>query len=303
MGAKVISFINMKGGVGKTTLTLNVGNRLSKLGNKILVVDMDPQFNATQSLLLYKNRLNKSNFTQNIEDLTEEVLIQEEINSSKYYEQLSKDRQTVLQVFESTNIDKPLSNNSLAQKITDNLFLIPGDLTLTKEIAGDTSSKVGALLSHFDGTNILNTYDYVFIDCPPTWSILTHASLFASDYYVIPSKIDIYSLIGIELLQDQIKNKITEDKVYKLTKRTLKQLGIVFTLVHRNLKIEDEIRNYIINQFNENIHFFQNDLPYIPSVPTKFIMFDEAQNDSRYNQLINSIEKITDEMLHRLNIL
>ncbi|MDO6355260.1 AAA family ATPase [Caloramator sp. CAR-1] len=303
MVAKVISFINMKGGVAKTTLTLNIGNRLSQLGNRVLIVDMDPQFNATQSLLLYINRIIKSDFKQNIEELTEEVLIQEEISSSKYYEQLSKNRQTVLQVFESTNIDKPLSDSSLAQKITDNLFLIPGDLTLTKEIAGDTSGKVGALLSHFDGTNILNDYDYVLIDCPPTWSILTHASLFASDYYVIPSKVDIYSLIGIELLQDQIKNKITEDKVYQLTKRTLKQLGIVFTLVHRDLKIEEGMRNYIINYFNDTIHFFQNDLPYIPSVPTKFIMFDEAQNDSRYSQLINSIEKITNEMLNRLNIL
>lgn len=51
---KVISFINMKGGVGKTTLTINVADKLAENGNKILVIDADPQFNATQALLLEK---------------------------------------------------------------------------------------------------------------------------------------------------------------------------------------------------------------------------------------------------------
>ena len=49
---KILSFINMKGGVGKTTLTINIGKKLASLGNKVLIIDMDPQFNATQSLLL-----------------------------------------------------------------------------------------------------------------------------------------------------------------------------------------------------------------------------------------------------------
>ncbi|ASS89020.1 ParA family protein [Aeribacillus pallidus] len=55
--AKVISFINMKGGVAKTTLTINIGEELANRGKKVLIIDMDPQFNATQSLLLHRTHL------------------------------------------------------------------------------------------------------------------------------------------------------------------------------------------------------------------------------------------------------
>lgn len=207
MSAKVISFINMKGGVGKTTLTINVGNELAKKGSKVLIVDMDPQFNATQSLLLHKIR------TTQIESDTidEEVIVKQEINSSEDYKKLSQNKETVLQLFEKTNIDKPLSNPSLAQRISNNLYLIPGDLKLAKEISGDTAGKVGVLVQHLQDNNILQEYDYVLIDCPPTWSILTHSSLFASDYYIIPSKVDLYSSIGIQLLEEQIDEKLRND--------------------------------------------------------------------------------------------
>ncbi|WP_455814554.1 ParA family protein [Clostridium butyricum] len=188
----------------KTTLTINVAKRLSELGNKVLVVDMDPQFNATQSLLLYGT----SYYNISKDSDLDEKLLEEETKSSEFYQNLSDNKKTVLQMFESSNIDKPLDNASVTQNICKNLYLIPGDLTMAKEIAGDTSGKVGAVFNHFADNNILKDYKYILIDCPPTWSILTHASLFASDYYVIPSKVDLYSSIGIKLLEQQINEKI-----------------------------------------------------------------------------------------------
>ena len=71
---KILSFINMKGGVGKTTLTINIGKKLASLGSKVLIIDMDPQFNATQSLLLYKTRIQESKSEEN-----EEVVVSQEI--------------------------------------------------------------------------------------------------------------------------------------------------------------------------------------------------------------------------------
>lgn len=293
--AKVISFVNMKGGVCKTTLTINIGNNLSKMGNKVLIVDMDPQFNATQSLLLYKTRMENKNISED-EKKDENFIVEQEISSSEKYKQLSENKETVLQLFELPNVNAPHPNPSLAQKITDNLYLIPGDLTLAKEISGDTANKVGAVMTHFKDNNILLDYHYVLIDCPPTWSILTHSSLFASDYYIIPSKVDLYSSIGIQLLEDQIKSKITNDTVYEMTKRELKRLGVIFTLVHSRVKAEERRKEYLKKDFPE-INFFTNDLPYIPSIPTKIIMFDEVEHDSKYAQLINSINKITDELI------
>lgn len=295
MGAKVISFINMKGGVGKTTLTINIGNELAKKGNKVLVVDMDPQFNATQSLLLYKIGMSQIEYTAE----NEEIIVGNEIRSSEDYKKLSENKETVLQLFEKTNLEKPLSNPSLAQKIVENLYLIPGDLKIAKEISGDTASKVGVLLKHFKDNNILDDYNYVLIDCPPTWSILTHSSLFASDYYIIPSKVDVYSSIGIQLLEEQIDEKLRNDTVYKMTEKNLIRLGVVFTLVHRSVKAEEERKKYLEGEFVD-ISFFRSNFPYMPSVPTKLIMIDEVEANSRYSELVNSIEKITEEIIGRL---
>lgn len=299
MAGKVISFVNMKGGVCKTTLTINIGNVLSKKGNKVLIVDMDPQFNATQSLLLYKTRLECNRGVNEDGKQDENFLVEQEINSSERYKKLSENKQTVLQLFESSNIDRPLDNPSLVQEITDKLYLIPGDLTLAKEISGDTANKIGAVLNHFINNNILNEYDYILIDCPPTWSILTHSSLFASDYYVIPSKVDWYSSIGIQLLEDQIKEKIINDMVYKMTARKLKRLGVIFTLVHSRVKAEEQRKARLKQEFPD-INFFENDLPYMPSIPTRFIMYEEVENDAKYAELINSIHKITDELINRM---
>jgi len=297
--AKVISFINMKGGVGKTTLAINVGYELSKSdgGKKVLIVDMDPQFNATQSLLLYKTKNNEDK-----EDLIqeeEEQSVTKEIRSSEYYGNLSDNKQTVLQIFEKTNIDKVHNNPSLALEIINNLYLIPGDLNMAKEITGDTSNKVGAVMEHLEDTNILSTFDYVIIDCPPTWSILTHSSLVASDYYIIPSKIDFYSSIGIKLLKEQIEKKILRDSMYRKMGKELKEIGIVFTLTHKNIVAEDETKRYLKQQF-PNINFLNSELPYMPSVPTKFVLFNEAEGNQIYSQLSNSIEKLSYEIKSKL---
>lgn len=289
--AKVISFINMKGGVGKTTLTINVGKKLEEAGNKVLIIDMDPQFNATQSLLLYKTQLDQTN-----DDSSDEKLLEQEAESARFYKTLSDNKETVLQMFESSNIVSRNINPSLIKKIVNNLYLIPGDLKLAKEVSGDTVNKASALLDHLENHNILKDFKYVLIDCPPTWSILTHSSLIASDYYIVPSKVDFYSTIGISLLQEQIDNKIMNDGLYKRIGRKLEFLGVIFTLVHKNIVSEKGRKDSIKLDF-EKINFFKTDFPYMPSVPTKFIMIDEAKNNSTYSELVNSIEKITTEMI------
>lgn len=289
---KILSFINMKGGVGKTTLTINIGKKLASLGNKVLIIDMDPQFNATQSLLLYKTRIQESKSEEN-----EEVVVSQEITSSQYYKELSDRNETALQIFESSDV---CEKKILAKEIVDNLYLIPGDLNLSKEISGDTSGKVGAVYNYIEENNILNDFQYVLIDCPPTWSILTHSSLFASDYYIIPSKVDLYSSIGISLLEEQIDKKIRKDRVHEKLRGNLERLGVVFSLVHRNIKAEEGRMEYLRKQFKD-IEFFNNNFPHIPSASTRFIMIDEVKDNAGYSELVNSVEKITYELVSRLS--
>jgi len=305
--AKVISFINMKGGVAKTTLTINIGEELASRGYRVLVMDMDPQFNATQSLLLHKTRKNAEDTYEepkeisdvnSIEQVDEDAIVKE-MTSAEEYNILSTKKLTILQIFQSTDMAEPPANPKFNQEIIPNLDLIPGDLTLAKEVSGDTANKVGAVIDHLTETKILEEYEFVLIDCPPTWSILTHSSLFASDYYIIPSKVDFYSSIGIQLLEEQIKNKITNDAVYKLTNRKLTRIGVIFTLVHRGIRAEQIRMDKLKKKFPE-IEFFRSNLPHMPSIPTKFVMYSDAKGDSKYDQLGNSIEKIVTELEEKI---
>ncbi|MCC0658305.1 AAA family ATPase [Clostridioides sp. ES-S-0123-01] len=297
MKAKVISFINMKGGVGKTTLTINIGKKLSDLGHKVLIVDMDPQFNTTQSLLLYKTQFSSENLGNNDED----CIYEQEMKSSEYYKSLSDNKETVLQMFESSSIVK--EPKSIVKSIVGGLYLIPGDLRLLREVSGDNVNKGSAVSQYFEEHNILDEFEYIFIDCSPTWSILTHSSLVASDYYVIPSKIDLYSSIGISLLEDQINERIMKDFMYKKSSlKKIERLGIIFTLANRNIKNEERIRTDLKEKF-QNFKFFENDFPYIPSASTRFRMIDEVKNNAKYSELVNSIEKITRELEETLKIM
>lgn len=294
---KVISFINMKGGVGKTTLTVNLADVLADQGFNILVIDMDPQFNSTQTLLLHKIMLSKTtNQTQKSDtDAEIENEIQEEESSTQIYNELVKKNSTVLQLFASTSI---VEKSKIIYKIKSKLDLIPGDLTLAKEISGDTSNKVELIMDFIEKNTLKSQYDYIFIDCPPTWSILTHSSLFTSDYYIIPSKVDLYSSIGIKLLEQQVYEKITNTTTYKKMGLDLKNLGIIFSLVHRNIQAE-KIRTKKLKESFSNLPFFDSTLPHMPSVPSKFIVYSDAKEQVKYTQLINSIDNIAAELVSK----
>ncbi|WP_313757087.1 AAA family ATPase [Tissierella sp.] len=307
--AKVISFVNMKGGVCKTSLTINIGNQLSNLGYNVLIVDMDPQFNATQSLLLHKSILMNESMRNNITDKKEyqEFEFEQEINSAEKYKELSQNRETVLQLFGTSNITAKLENPTLTHKIKEKLYLMPGDLSVAKEITGDTAGKLNCLLDHFRKYDMLKNYHFILIDCPPTWSILTHASLYVSDYYVIPSKVDLYSSIGIQLLEEQVDSKLRNNSIYKdhIYKKVvqghgkeIERLGVVFTLVD-TLQAEKKRKEKLREEF-QDIHFFDTELPYIRSVPTKIVMYEDVEGNSNYTQLNNAISKITREILEKI---
>ena len=152
MDKKIISIINQKGGVGKTTTVINLAAGLSMKGKKILVIDLDPQGNATTGLGL-------SNSTNS------ETTIYSVLNGNK----------KISEVIQKTSLD--------------NLNLITSNVDLSGlevETAGD-SRRVFKLKDEL--TAILNdsgaSYDYILIDCPPSLSLLTIMSLVASDALVV----------------------------------------------------------------------------------------------------------------------
>lgn len=288
---KVISFINMKGGVGKTTLTINIADYLAQKENKnVLIIDLDPQFNATQALLLKQEKRDNNISNNNTKDVT----FKAEAQSASKYKELSKNRKTAYQIFNSTDIMKD-SQEDLLYKFSENIYFIPGDLELSSVIAGDTASKVALIDDYITSKKLNQKFDFILIDCPPTWSILTHSALYASRYYLIPSKLDFYSSIGINSLQNKISEKLLNDSMYKATSRKLSNLGIVFSMTTQ-LQSETKIKQTVIKDYEKGIHIFDATIPFIPSAASSFIFYSEVENKTIYKKLLNSFEKIMSEL-------
>lgn len=305
----------MKGGVGKTSLSINIADKLSER-HSVLVIDVDPQFNATQSLLMYRSLLAKEYqqdelfpalSNENESDSANQeshARLKLEDESSEFFTKLSDNGRTVLQIFQPSTMNR---HADIIQHISENLHLIPGDLNLASTVSGDTSDKIEVLDKYLKDEKLNESYAYIIIDCPPTWSILTHASLFASQYYVIPSRIDFYSSLGIELLQKKINLTLLSSMLYTKGLKHLRNLGIIYTMTHggqvyevnRKKKIKESLLSKKIDHL-EDVSVFDSELPNVPSAAVKFIMYSNVSSDNRYSNLTNSIDRITKELSEKI---
>ena len=212
---QVISFMNMKGGVGKTTLAVNIAYGLALLHKKnVLIVDADPQFNATQYLLEIDEYL------AHVEDPKKGTL------KDIFVPKTPGPVHTVTGTARTVNKSKmPLAACS-CRVFNGNqggrLDLIPSTLNLMEIETSKrgTESKLRAYLKEK-----ATGYDYVIIDCPPTISIFTQAVLLASDKYLVPIKPDPLSVVGLPLLERWLQ-EYTEDHGLEI-----EAVGLVFTMV------------------------------------------------------------------------
>jgi len=164
---KIISISNQKGGVGKTTTTINLAASLGAMGKKVLIIDADPQGNTTSGLGFNKKEVKKSTY-----DVLENDTSAEEA--------------TIVTEFK-------------------NLSLIPSHINLASADAGISlfsgkESKLKNKISH-----LRNLYDYIIIDCPPSLGIITINAFCASDSVLIPIQCEYYALEGLSQLINTIK--------------------------------------------------------------------------------------------------
>jgi len=162
MMGRIISICNQKGGTGKTTTTVNLSAALAELNKKILIVDLDPQGNATSGVGVNKNELNKS-----VYDLL---------------------------------LGKAIVSEVIISNIYPNLDIIPCNISLTGaeiELVGAISRET-KLKKALEA--LKNNYDYVFIDSPPSLGLLTLNALVASDSIIIPIQCEFYALEGVAQL-------------------------------------------------------------------------------------------------------
>tara|TARA_B100000242_G_C43022758_1_gene476046 strand:- start:460 stop:1260 length:801 start_codon:yes stop_codon:yes gene_type:complete len=215
MHKKIISVINQKGGVGKTTTVINLAAGLSMKGKKILVIDLDPQGNATTGLGL-------TNTTKS------ENTIYSVLNGNK----------KIQEVIQSTSFE--------------NLNLITSNVDLSGievETAGD-SRRAFKLKDELSA--ILNDsralYDYIIIDCPPSLSLLTIMALVASDDLVVPLQTEFFALEGLTQLMKTI------ERIKSNLNPALDIRGILLTMYDKRNKLSGQVETEARNYFEKKVY-------------------------------------------------
>ncbi|OFX31055.1 MAG: cobyrinic acid a,c-diamide synthase [Bacteroidetes bacterium GWA2_32_17] len=225
---KIISVINYKGGVGKTTLTANIAGELAFRDYNVLMIDLDPQASLTFSFLKPDDWREKYAKSKTIRE---------------WFNLKSKNFNDLIIVPEE--VQKWLIDKGILNLVSSHLGLINVDLELATMLGGANMQqnkqnfvKVHRLL--LNGINQLDKdkYDIILIDCPPNFNIVTKNAIVASDFILIPAKPDYLSTMGIDYLQESVKElvkdyneycKVKDEDIVEKIKPKL--AGVVFTMV------------------------------------------------------------------------
>ena len=215
MKEKIISVINQKGGVGKTTTVINLAAGLSLQGKKVLVIDLDPQGNATTGLGL-----------SNLENT--DKTIYSVLNGTKKINE-------VIQKTEFSNLDLLSSNVDLSG--------------LEVETAGDSRRAFilkEKLMAYLNDSGV--SYSHILIDCPPSLSLLTIMALVSSNSLVVPLQTEFFALEGLTQLMktiERIKNNLNTD---------LRIRGILLTMYDKRNKLSSQVEKEARDYFKEKVY-------------------------------------------------
>ena len=212
---KIISIINQKGGVGKTTTAVNLAAGLSQLNKKVLVLDLDPQGNATTGLGL-----------SNLEDT--ENSIYGVLNSTKEFK-------NVIKKTNYANLDLITSTVDLSGIEIETADDQRRAFILKEKIANFTS-------------NNKDKYDYILIDCPPSLSLLTVMALVTSHSLLVPLQAEFFALEGITQLMKTI------ERIKANLNQSLEIRGILLTMYDKRNKLSSEVEKEARKYFENKVY-------------------------------------------------
>lgn len=300
----IISVMNYKGGVGKTTLTSNISAELAYRGYKVLMIDLDPQSSLTFSFVTpddWKTHLSESKTIKNWFTFDDD-----KVESFRNLIIAPKQANQVIREYKS----------GVLNLVASHLDLINIDLELATELKGGSQKQQQK--SYLKVHNILREglasmngiYDYVIIDCPPNFNIVTKNAIVASDYVIVPAKPDYLSTLGISYLQRNL-NELIKDYNYfsdKAAEYDEKQKGInpiiagvIFTMVQFYGAVPISVqRQYISDVKRSNIPVFEAYIRENKSIfaeaPQYLLPVVLDKHGSR-KDIVNELELIVDELI------
>ncbi len=284
----IISIVNMKGGVGKTTTTVNLATSLAKdHGMRVLVVDLDTQINATLSLM-----------------------------SPLQFAKVKKENRTLKQLINQVIQPASQANIPIETIIQHNishisgLDLLPGDIELYNDflLAALLFSQSNRSPQEFERNwnkfenyfvrtilqPVINNYNFILLDFPPGDYLLTRSGIIASDFYLIPAKPEPLSVIGIGILEGRIGKLKESDR----TKINL--IGIVFSSLGHASNMAGQVKNRVIAEFGED-KVFNTEIPFGVAIAKAVDEFQPVVLTEPSTPGAKAFTELTKEFLQKLS--
>lgn len=262
---RTISVINQKGGCGKTTVSINLASALAELGNKTLLVDMDPQGHCAVGLAVPEEQI----------------------------------EQSIYDVLVSHSRGEPLRISEILWKISEGFELAPGSIDLAafeQQMAGDNEREfcLKAVLEQ-----VAKDYDYVVIDCPPSVGLLTFTAIRAATDIIVPVETGYFSLHGLSKQLSTLK-VLCDQQENDVNVMVLASMYDIRTKMGR--EILGELRKHFSGKMFQSVVNFNTKLKEAASFGQPISEYDPASRGHRDFQALADELVSTDTKAHRAEL-